>query len=173
MGKIFGDPPYPRECRDLRFFSNAYPWLAFTPTTPRYQGTLLGRLACSKNSLVPKGWVEFRRHTWFMEDRIYEGWQNLEVALAAITQELLHFSGVTLPRDWQWFPLPSKYGYQCGHFGKEKFLKSVLLARDAFVPLMAHCSFAIAMTREFRKENPPWARRLLDIGVRPSFVHEL
>ncbi|KZP05842.1 hypothetical protein FIBSPDRAFT_1003618, partial [Athelia psychrophila] len=38
---------------------------------------------------------------------------------------------------------------------------------------MAHCSFAIAMTKDFTKENPPWARRLLNIGVRPSFVQEL
>ncbi|KZP19850.1 hypothetical protein FIBSPDRAFT_892431 [Athelia psychrophila] len=110
---------------------------------------------------------------WFMGDQTYEGWQNLEVALVAITQELLQFSRVTLPTDWQWFPLPSKYNYQCGHLGKEKFLRSILLARDAFIPLMAHCSFAIAMTREFRKENPPWARRLMDIGIRPSFVQEL
>ncbi|KZP08057.1 hypothetical protein FIBSPDRAFT_965135, partial [Athelia psychrophila] len=132
MGKIFSDPPYPRECRQLRFFSNAYPWLAFTPATPRYQGTLLGRLACSKPSLVENGWVEWRRHTWFMKDNVYEGWQNLEIALAAITQELLHFSKVTLPLEWEWFPLPSKYNYQCGHLGVEKFKKSIMLARDAF-----------------------------------------
>ncbi|KZP13410.1 hypothetical protein FIBSPDRAFT_692578, partial [Athelia psychrophila] len=110
---------------------------------------------------------------WFMKDEIYEGWQDLEVALATITQEILQFSKVTLPLEWEWFPLPSKYNYQCGHLGVEKFKKSIMLARDAFMPLMAICSFAIAMTQNFRDTNPPWVQRLLDIGVHPSFVQEL
>ncbi|KZP03295.1 hypothetical protein FIBSPDRAFT_969135 [Athelia psychrophila] len=69
--------------------------------------------------------------------------------------------------------MTSKYNYQCGHLGVEKFKKSIMLARDAFMPLMAICSFTITMTQNFRDTNPPWARRLLDIGVHPSFVQEL
>ncbi|KZP28160.1 hypothetical protein FIBSPDRAFT_886031 [Athelia psychrophila] len=155
MGKIFSDPPYPRECRRLCFFANA--------------------------EVAGNGWVEWRQHMWFMKDEIYEGWQDLEVALATITQEILQFSKVTLPLEWEWFPLPSNIErgivvvVVSGSYliGVEKFKKSIMLACDAFMPLMAICSFTITMTQNFRDTNPPWARRLLDIGVHPSFVQEL
>ncbi|KAF7971128.1 hypothetical protein HWV62_22004 [Athelia sp. TMB] len=171
MGRIFSDPPFPGECRELRYSSNAYPWLGFVPKTLRWQGRLLGKLAYNKRTV--RSLVEWRRHTHFFNDEIYEEWYQLEIALVHVANELIAFSGVALPLEWALFPLPSHYSYREGHLGLEKFVKSIMLARDAFVPLMSLCSFAIAMTREFRSKNPPWAHRLVDRGCHTSFVEEL
>lgn len=173
MGQIFSDPPFPRECREVRFSSNAYPWLAFAPKKPQWRGKLFGALACNKHTIEANNWIVRKRHRWCLKDGIYEDWVALEVALGNVAQDLLSFSGVALPLDFAWFPMPSRYNYHHGDHGKEKFIKSILLARDAFLPLMAVCSFAIAMTSDFTSANPPWSRRLTDKGIPPSFIDEL
>ena len=171
MSHMFSDTPFPGECRELQFSSNAYPWLGFVPSTPRWQGRLLGKLAYNKHTI--RSLVEWRKHTHFLKDEIYEEWHQLEIALIHVTNELIAFSGVALPLQWALFPLPSYYKYREGHLGQDKFVKSIMLARDAFIPLTSLCSFAIAMTREFRSKNPPWAQWLIDQGCHSSFVEEL
>ncbi|KAF7969794.1 hypothetical protein HWV62_25969 [Athelia sp. TMB] len=171
MSRIFSDPPFPGECRELRFSSNAYPWLGFVPSTPRWQGRLLGKLAYNKHTIGTL--MQWRRHTHFLNDEIYDEWHQLEIALVHVANELITFSSVALPLQWAMFPLPSQYNYREGHMGHDKFVKSIMLARDAFVPLTSLCSFAIAMTRDFRSKNPPWAQRLIDHGCHSSFVEEL
>ncbi|KAF7973281.1 hypothetical protein HWV62_15649 [Athelia sp. TMB] len=171
MDRPFGDPPFPGECRDLRFSSNAYPWLGFVPKSTKWQGRLLGKLAYNKHTV--KSLVEWRRHTHYLKDEVYEEWYQLEIALVHVANELIAFRGVALPLQWALFPLPSRYNYREGHMGQDKFVKSIILACDTFVPLMSVCTFAIAMTQDFRSKNPPWARRLTDCGCHTSFVEEL
>lgn len=173
MRQIFSDPPFPRECREIRFSSNTYPWLVFAPKKPKFKGRLFGVLLCNKHTIEADKWIEWRHHACFLKQEIYDEWLSLEVSLGNIAQDLLAYSGVALPLDCAWFPMPSRYNYHHGDYGREKFARSILLARDAFVPLMTICSFAIAMTQQFATDNPPWARRLTDQGIHPSFIDEL
>jgi hypothetical protein len=44
---------------------------------------------------------------------------------------------------------------------------------DAFVPLMALCSYAISLTPRFTEENPPWVTKLMEKGIHPEWVQLL
>ncbi|KAF7978401.1 hypothetical protein HWV62_803 [Athelia sp. TMB] len=171
MGRMFNEPPFPGECREVRFSSNTYPWLGFVPKYPQWQGNLFGKLACNKHTV--RSLVEWRKHTFYLNDEVYQYWRQLEGSLVHVVNELIAYSGVALPLDFSKFPLPSEYNYREGHAGLDKFIKSIMLARDAFLPLMALCSFAIAMTAGFRQDNPLWTQRLVQRGCHTSFVEEL
>jgi hypothetical protein len=71
------------------------------------------------------------------------------------------------------FQKPSEYGYR-RMFGKcDQAVKCCMKARDAFIPLMALCSFAISYIPCFTTENPPWIEKLVEVGIHPEWVQSL
>ncbi|KAF7975098.1 hypothetical protein HWV62_10507 [Athelia sp. TMB] len=132
-----------------------------------------GQIITSPNADPPKVVDHIAMGQMFNDPPFPGECRELEGSLVHVVNELIAYSGVTLPLDFAKFPLPSEYNYQERHAGLDKFIKSIMLARDAFLPLMVLCSFAIAMTAGFRQDNPLWTQRLVQRRCHTSFVEEL
>ena len=155
---------------------NFYPFLPYCTVWPLYQGPLLQRLACSRRTLP----IEFTRNScWAMSPSLSYSWWSLEVCLKAIANELLtwvdnpNHSGP--PKDFghKFLPTPSDFGYRRVFLKRQQCVRCCLTSRDAFVPLMALCSYAISLTPSFTDENPPWVKRLEGQGIHPEWIQSL
>lgn len=139
----------------------------FTPKKHKFNRNLFERLLCNKHTIEADNWVVFKHNTWFLKEEIYKKWLSLEVALGNIAQDLLLFSGVVLPLDFTWFPMPSRYNYHCRVHSHYPVGTGHICPIDGGM-LLCYCD-----DLTFCKQQPPWAWRLTDKGIHPSFINEL
>ncbi|KAF7964826.1 hypothetical protein HWV62_2643 [Athelia sp. TMB] len=172
MQSPFSEPPSPVESLTLRASSNKYPFLGFTMTSVRYSHVLLSRLDHTFRSLP----VVYRRGEWFLEDKVARQWEDLECSLIDISNFLFNHFQIMLPADVAFFPFPSSYGFARGRPHEDQMRRGAMKARAAFGPLMALCSYLIALTPLSTAEHPPWVASLTDreglIKIPPAWVDD-
>ena len=163
------DDPSPHEGTAFRWSLDGYPQLPYCLKSPRYQGALLERLAFTFRSLP----IVFDRGRYELAKNVQFLWHSLEKCLIAATLELFKAAEVLHHLSFASFKYPSEYGYLRTFINKKQIRRLALMARDAFVPLMAMCSYAISLTPEFNTNNPPWVAKLEEAGIHPEWVEQL
>jgi hypothetical protein len=166
--EMYNDP-LPHEGSAFRWSLDGYPQLPYCLKHPRYQGALLERLAFTFRSLP----IDFDRGRYELSQNVQTLWHSLENCLIAATWELFRAANVMHHLSFQPFRYPSEYGYRRTYINKKQTRRLALMARDAFVPLMAMCSYAISLTPDFNTDNPSWVAKLEEVGIHPEWVEQL
>ncbi|KIJ38000.1 hypothetical protein M422DRAFT_259386 [Sphaerobolus stellatus SS14] len=154
----------PLELVDRHWLSEAHPYLAPALLQPTFTGVCFNgwRSALGRYPLDSNGSV------WGLHPGVIETWAHLENALYFISKRLLSKTNVNLPVDFAFTRLPHTYGY-CKKFLSSKRAKSaVLRSQQAFMPLMAMVSFAIAIypDGEDGTAQPAWYTSSRHMGHR-------
>lgn len=171
----FDDYATPRDATTLRCSLNLYPHLAYCLMWPLYREPLLQRLSCSRRTIP----LEYIRTCWEMPKDLAYSWWSLEECLAAVANELLtwvrfpNYTGPPKNFGIMFFPKPSSFGYRRAFFNRAVCVRCCIRSRDAFIPLMALCSYAISLTPSFTDENPSWVQRLEERGIHPEWIQSL
>jgi hypothetical protein len=100
-------------------------------------------------------------------------WQSLKVCLEAATVKLFNAVGALHSLDFCVFWRPSQYGYLNLFNKRPQCIQCCMNSRDAFVPLMALCSYAISLTPNFTAENASWVAKIEEMGIHEERVHLL
>lgn len=166
---IFSDPLMPNDAMHLRYASNRFPYLAFTLPHARYQATILKPLAYTKYTLP----IKMIGGQYCLEPKVAESWRELELNLRLLASKLFDRYCPWMPVEFEVFPFPGDYGYDKGRHTEDWMRRGAMRARKAFAPLMAMCSFAIAMTPNFTEEAPAWVEYLSKNGAHPRWLQEL
>src|SRR5271154_548212 len=142
---------------------NKHPYMVFVPIAPRYEGPLFSQLNWDRYT-VP---LEHYGGRCSLSSVLRGRWCRLEHNLHSVASTLLE------NHEIDFFPLPSDYGYLKSHKTKQEAQKSIINSRDAFLPLIAACSFGIFIGLshfEWDSPKPPWVVRLLETEVSPAYV---
>jgi hypothetical protein len=124
----------PRGLRQTLHSEKDFPWMGYIPHKPRFQGELLDRLARARSGerVVRQG------NIFLFDSKVAESWYRLERSLTrlalALSSKFKHF---------ELYVPPSYHGYLNSHRNRETAERSVRISREAFVPLMAACSYLI------------------------------
>jgi hypothetical protein len=169
MSRIdMADDPSPYEGATLRWSLNSMPQLGYCLQSPRYQGPLLQRLAYTPSTLP----IVYD-YGWRLSRNVADSWWSLEECLLAITVELFTSASVFHSLDFAYFRKPSQYGYRRAFTKRHRARNCCMNAHDAFVPLMALCSYAISLTPSFTDENPKWVSKLEEKNIHPEWIQML
>jgi len=162
----------------LQWASNRFPFLSFTPVSPDFTGPLFGRLAYQYKSFP----VIQTNEGWCLDLALRERWFRLEECMYATAKHLLTNQGV-MNSTFDVYPYPRSFGFAACHPTQGAARRAALKSRDAFVPLMALCSFAISYHiqpfditnhRNPSAQSPSWARLLVDkCGAHPQWADNL
>jgi hypothetical protein len=155
-----------RDTRSLQWSRQEYPFLAWAPANVKFTGPILGRLACTYKSVrlcsVGPGWR--------LNPEIEVKWARLERALAGLVGNLEEPH-----RQWKSYAWPYSFKYREDHHWEDEARRAIMMSRDAFVPLIALCSWLLA-----KNSNPPppqrpsWVKTVVDkYDVSPEWVDEL
>ncbi|TDL13477.1 hypothetical protein BD410DRAFT_846911 [Rickenella mellea] len=164
-------PTVLKNCQVPIWSSPGFASLPFILVAPRWEGPLFGRLA-QNHEVFP---ITRGTPGWHLAVPLQESWRRLEVALYDAIRTL-ETAEIT-------FPLPFRFGYLKSHSTNGKARYHALQSRNAFLPLMATLSDAIAAyipnprslhfetTRDELKESGPhWVNMLLKRGVNRAWV---
>ena len=152
------DIHHPREASKVRWHSKLSQHLPYIACHPSYDNPIFKRLACTKRG-VPitrdGGW-------YFLKQEIQDSWYRLERALLWVTNVLLTAGRVNLQLGWEPGPVPSACGYRNRHTEEVFARRCAMKSRDAFVPLMALCSWSISLVgvAESADKDPRWVSLL-------------
>lgn len=138
---------YPEHCwTQPQWFNPEHPFMAFAQTEPFFFGPIFERLAGTPYSFKVK---EVRENKWALDRDVRDSWYRLECALTHVYEFFLARSGGTFPHtlDVQAFRQPSRWGYHKEHESEKAARIRVMNSRNAFVPLMALCTYAFATNR--------------------------
>ena len=164
---------HPKDVRTVQWSMNVFPHLAYVPTTVRFDGPLFLRLAYDRCTLPLK-----RDHgCWKLAKSVAESWQQLEQCLLYVMDALIQKSRVLLPLEYTNYPLPQNKGYLSSHWEERFAIKCALSSRNSFVPLMAKCSFAIALISGEESpfaSTPSWIEYLRGThNLHPEWLEQL
>jgi hypothetical protein len=115
--------------------------LPYIACHPSYNNLILQRLAytyCGVPITQDGGW-------YFLGQEIQDRWHRLEVALLWVTNVLLTAGRVNLQLGWEPGLVPSACGYHNRHMEEVFMRRCTMKSRDAFVPLMALCSWSFSL----------------------------
>jgi hypothetical protein len=110
---------------------------------------------------------------WGLCPEVAKQWQLLESHLIAATEHIFTEANVRHTPGFTWFRTPSAYFYLKRFNTCQRMVECAMSARDAFLPLMAICSYAISLTHNFTVESAPWGIMLQAKGLRPEWVKML
>jgi hypothetical protein len=162
------DDPDPNKAFSLNWIIPDYPYLAFVISPPRFDHPLLQRLNYTYHSLPIQSPV------WKLAPSLAAQWEILEDALLFIANKVLPEGNQLYPLEFSVFHLPRTYGYLRSHRSEHLARKSAIRSRDAFVVLMALCSFTIARFHGAvlpADVEPVWVRVLQGPnGLNPSWL---
>ncbi|KZP03037.1 hypothetical protein FIBSPDRAFT_769562, partial [Athelia psychrophila] len=165
----FNGRPLPSEARTIRLSHNKYPFLGFVATNVRWEGALLERLRLP--SRIP---LDQEDGKWIFKKNLACRWNRLEIGLVGLLQALGDHFQLVFPVEIGAFPGPISHGYMQPRASAKHMVTAILRARDAFLPLMAFCSYVIALTPNVHATPyPPWMRHLVDRGVDPQWVQNV
>jgi hypothetical protein len=160
---------WPRQARRLALPMKEYVWLGFVPTTVRFEGNLFQRLAT-----MP---IQYSDGGWHLASEVQARWARLENNLRHCISVLDTASRMLVPMGSVDPPPPSTFGYLRSHKHKYQAERCALTSRDAFVTLMAQCSFSIAYlaktTDDLLYLSTRWTRILTENGVHNVWVESL
>ena len=162
------------ELRHPQWSSNKYPFLAWVPKNNRFEGPLLGRLNFYYQSYP----IEPHGDRWILGKDLRLQWQRLEYNLYTFASSLIERAKQAgrLTETFTFWPLPSRYGYLQSHSTHEDSREYATYSKEAFVPLIAACSFAIANNIDGPDGDlpvPSWFHDLTDKGVHPQYLHNI
>jgi len=167
----------------LQWSSNRYPFLGFVPVTPEFSGPLLGRLAYDFRTLP----IAQADGLFFLDPVLRERWLRLEVGLYSTAWRLYDLIPGRGPFTsyFAFYPRPSEFGFTRMHKSERIARKCTMISRDAFVPLMAMVSHAIAkqydrepdrtgsISLDSAGQTVRWMRILTAFGVPRQWVELL
>ena len=162
------------ELRHPQWSSNKYPFLAWVPKNIRFEGPLLGRLNLHYQSYP----VESHDDGWILSQDLRNQWQRLEYNLYTFASSLVERAKQAgqLTEAFTFWPLPSCYGYLKSYSTHEDAREYATYSKEAFVPLIAACSFAIANNIYGPDDEfpvPSWFHYFTDKGVHPQYLHNI
>ncbi|TCD65770.1 hypothetical protein EIP91_002209 [Steccherinum ochraceum] len=155
-----------------------YPQLAFCLARPDWSGPLLDRLDLTYGTAP----VEKINGSYHMKVSLQQSWISLESALLWMGRTLLldarAQNRALLGLDFVEFRLPSTYGYGSAYDNDHDCRRSIVRSRNAFIPLMALCSYAIAVYHadgglSWRHSFPDWAQALVARGAGHDWVSDI
>jgi hypothetical protein len=151
------------QTRSIQWSREEYPFLAWAPVNVKYTGPIMGRLACTFRS-VP---LCFRRDGWRIDPIVETKWARLERALVGLVEFFMEPN----PR-WKFYAKPSSFRYRQHHRLEEDARRAIMMSRDAFVPLIALCSWLLAKNSDCQPpERPSWVKTAVDkYDVSPEWV---
>lgn len=164
----FSDPLLPTDAFHMRFADNRYPYLGFTMPHARYNSTVLAPLRYVKDTLP----IVIKEGQYCLDPALAESWNELEVNLRTVAEKLFARWRPLMPADYDIFPFPGDYGYARGRRTNDGMRRAAMRARKAFAPLIALCSFAIAMTPKFTDAASAWLDFLGNNGAHPRWLQE-
>lgn len=168
MDAPFSDPLLPTDALHLRYADNRYPYLGFTMVHARYHSTVLKPLNHTQSNLP----IKMRGGQYCLDPAVVASWDEVELNLRTLASKLFARYRPLMPPDYDLFPFPGDYGYARGRHTEDGMRRAAMRARKAFAPLIALCSFAIAMTPEFTNPAPAWVQFLSDNGAHPRWLQE-
>lgn len=169
LNERFSDPLLPTDGLHLRYASNRFPYLAFSMPHARYKSTLLKPLDFSKRSLP----IKMIGGQYCLDPAVAASWAELELNLGILASKLFSAYIPHLDVEFEVFPPPRDYGYHRGRHTEDGMRRAALRAQKAFAPLMAMCSYAIAMSPDFTEPAPAWVAHLSNSGAHPRWLQEL
>lgn len=119
---------------DLHWIPNEHPFMFLVPLHPPFYGPLFERLALRHGNAPVR---RVKRVLYTLDGRLKEDWASLEQNLKAIVFAMVDLYTVPLPKFFQFWPFPKRYGYQLDHPSEEHAQRVAINSRNAFVPLMA------------------------------------
>ena len=124
----------PRGLRQPLHSEKDFPWMGYIPCKPRFQGELLGRLARSRSGehIIRQG------NIFLLDAKVADSWYRLERGLIRLALALS-----SKFKNFELYVSPCYYGYLNSHRNRETAERSIRISREAFVPLMAACSYII------------------------------
>lgn len=170
---------YPEHCWTApSWFDDLYPFMAFTLKDQFWFGKIFGRLQGSFYTFR----IVQRGTRWLLHEETQQSWLLLENTLNAIVEYFLTRTGGALGDhaflhtiEIAAFRRPVKWGYMREHESEKAARIRVLNSRNAFVPLMSLCTYAIATNMDlFPFEQSDWVQVLVeDVRVNPAWANEL
>jgi hypothetical protein len=157
---------------DIMWSINGYPYFAFIPDKPNFEGPLFKCLKISSATIT----LDRTAFGFQLSSSIAQKWCKLERRLLFITEKLLDRASSRNPKyshDVRPFHKPSHFGYSAVSSTEKEARKAISLAKSAFVILMARCSFGITINcseHEIAIDHPIWARYLVDQGVHCDWI---
>ena len=134
------DTPDISDFQKPRWAETRHPFLAYVPLSPRYDKPPFDRLRCFGKAFP----VVRSMSNWQVAPAIVTQFETLENNLLFIADTLFRVGGALVHLDFSLVSLPTQYGYKREHKHKHGAEKSALRSRDAFLPLMAWCSYNIS-----------------------------
>lgn len=164
----FSDPLMPTDALHLRYADNRFPYIGFTMPHAHYNSTILQPLHHSEATLP----ICMLGGQYCLTPALVASWDELELNLRTLASKLLSRFRPLMPPYYEVFPFPGDYGYARGRHTANGMRRAGMRARKAFAPLMAYCSFAIAMTPNFMNSAPEWVDYLGKNGAHPRWLQE-
>lgn len=164
----FSDPLLPTDALHLRYADNRFPYLGFTMPHAHYNSTILQPLRHSKATLP----ICMLGGQYCLDPALVASWDELELNLRTLASKLLSRFRPMVPPYFELFPFPGDYGYARGRHTADGMRRAGMRARKAFAPLIAYCSFTIAMSPNFTNPAPQWVEYLGKNGAHPRWLQE-
>ena len=117
--------------------------------------------------------------SWYLDRQLQEQWWQLEQALILLYQAVLTLRPEFLhPLEFQPFRLPSQWNYRKTHESERLARIRVLNSRNAFIPLIALCAYAVSLSQgkasSERRSDLNWISLLVDrYRIHPEWINEL
>lgn len=165
----FSDPLLPSDAMHLRYADDRFPYLGFVMPDAPYTSALLRPLHCTRNTLP----IRLLKGQYCLDPGLAASWDELESNLRILASKLFEHFSPGLPWNFEAFPFPEDCGYRRGRHTEDGMRRAAMKARKAFGPLIALCSFAVAMTPQFTQEAPEWLLCLSKNGGHPRWLQEL
>jgi hypothetical protein len=153
--------PRIRDTQSLQWGFVKYPFLGFIPKTPVYEGPLLDRLAYNYRTIPIEKVQTEGGQGWHLSPDLQGRWHRLECGLCTATCHLLSY---WTSLNYRFYPMPSIFGYGRVWESESTARHKAILSRDAFLPLLAMCSWSIAMhlpRNGHYQTDPKWIQLLV------------
>lgn len=133
-----------------------------------FSSPFLSRLNFTLSSLV----IESTLSGLHLAESIRLSWESLEQSLVLMSEMLLYYSNHLFPLDFTWWRLPSTYHLEQSFPSASQARKRAIQGRDAFLPLLALCSYAMSLytsPADYTIQNK-WYNVLIQKGMHPPIV---
>lgn len=145
---------------ELRWVPDKYPFLFLIPVYSGFYAPLFDRLNYKEKDLPI---VPIRTGKYVLATNFITEWISLERNLKAILHAMADICTVPLPKYFEFWPFPQRYGYQTFHPSKEIIRTVAVRSRDAFLPLMAAITLFLIILNDRESKVPgfTWRDRVL------------
>ena len=123
----------------------------------------------------PRDYGIHKVQQWYRRDaQLVDEWTALERNLIFISLKISSITNCLLSLEWEFFPLPSNYGFQCAHKLLSGTCKAAQKSLDAFGPLMDWASFILSHHCCPTQNGPlPWELLLANAGLPNDAITQL